>query len=346
MNTTNLLFDEVTAGGFAAYSPKSVDWLWHGYLARGATTLLTSQWKSGKTTLISVLLARLAGNVAGFGGQLAGLDLAKAKAAIVSEERLEHWRRRHEKLHFPDDLVFLCRPFSSRPTRESWEALVDRLARLGGEQGVELVVIDPLAQFLPPASENEATAILDALQPLAQLTAAGQSVLLVHHPRKKESAPGLAARGSGALASAVDILVEMKLPPGSVPQDRRRKLSAWSRFEETPCERIIELSPDGTDYTERQLETADDRREDYVAMVEHLLTCPARQLTRRQLLNEWPKKSPTPHPVMLWRALDIAVTSGRSEQEGTGRKGDPLRYAVPGLDATWRPDLRDLMDLP
>ena len=341
MNTTDLFFQEVTAGGFAGQTTTHVDWLWQGYVARGATTLLTSQWKSGKTTLISVLLARLAG-----GGQLAGLDLAKAKAAVVSEERLEHWRRRHERLSFPEDLVFLCRPFSARPTRESWQALVDKLARLGEERGTELVVIDPLSQFLPPSSENQSSAILDALQPFERLTAAGQAVLLVHHPRKKESAPGLAARGSGALASAVDILVEMKMPPGSVPQDRRRKLSAWSRFEDTPCERIIELSPDGTDYTESQLETADDRREDYVAMVEHLLTSPARQLTRRQLLDAWPKKAPTPHPVMLWRALDGAVKSGKLVQEGTGCKGDPLRYAVPGLEATWRPDLRDLMDLP
>ena len=28
------------------------DWLLHGYLARGNITLLTSQWKAGKTTLL------------------------------------------------------------------------------------------------------------------------------------------------------------------------------------------------------------------------------------------------------------------------------------------------------
>jgi hypothetical protein len=31
--------------------------LWHGYLGPGKVTLLTSQWKSGKTTLFSLLLA-------------------------------------------------------------------------------------------------------------------------------------------------------------------------------------------------------------------------------------------------------------------------------------------------
>jgi hypothetical protein len=45
----------------ALVRPRSpVDWIWQGYLARGATTLLTSQWKSGKTTLVSILLSKLA----------------------------------------------------------------------------------------------------------------------------------------------------------------------------------------------------------------------------------------------------------------------------------------------
>src|SRR5262245_33402532 len=42
-----------------ASASTEVSWLWHGYLARGGVTLLTSQWKAGKTTLLSVLLARL-----------------------------------------------------------------------------------------------------------------------------------------------------------------------------------------------------------------------------------------------------------------------------------------------
>jgi hypothetical protein len=35
------------------------------------------------------------------------------------------------------------------------------------------------------------------------------SVLLVHHPRKGKTLAGQAARGSGALPSFVDILIEM-----------------------------------------------------------------------------------------------------------------------------------------
>src|SRR3954447_10780954 len=42
-------------------------WLWQGYVAPGNVTLLTSQWKAGKTTLLSILLDRMKA-----GGTLAG----------------------------------------------------------------------------------------------------------------------------------------------------------------------------------------------------------------------------------------------------------------------------------
>jgi hypothetical protein len=38
----------------------AMPWLWHGYLAPGKVTLLTSEWKSGKTTLTAHLFARMA----------------------------------------------------------------------------------------------------------------------------------------------------------------------------------------------------------------------------------------------------------------------------------------------
>ena len=60
---------------------KQSSWIWEGYLAPGNVTLLTSQWKSGKTTLISILLSRMRE-----GGELLGHRLAKGKAVVVSEE--------------------------------------------------------------------------------------------------------------------------------------------------------------------------------------------------------------------------------------------------------------------
>lgn len=72
-----------------AAAPPAVAWLWHGFLAPGNVTLLTSRWKAGKTTLVAALLARL-----GQGGTLAGLAVHPGRAAVVSEESPEQWRRR------------------------------------------------------------------------------------------------------------------------------------------------------------------------------------------------------------------------------------------------------------
>jgi hypothetical protein len=171
-------------------------------------------------------------------------------------------------------------------------------------------------------------------------------VLLLHHPRKAESAPGNSSRGSGALCATVDLLVEMKLPAGCSPQERRRRLAAWSRYDETPRERVIELTADGTDYAVSEVDETPSQTHDYVAMAEHLLTCPPRVLTRRQLLESWPKQVALPNPVTLWRALDGAVQHGKLGQDGTGKKCDPLRYFVPGTDVKWRPHPLDILDLP
>src|SRR4029079_12985905 len=55
-----------------------VRWVWHGDLAAGAVTLLTSRWKTGKTTLLSVLLARMRE-----GGELAGSAVSAGRAVVV-----------------------------------------------------------------------------------------------------------------------------------------------------------------------------------------------------------------------------------------------------------------------
>lgn len=86
-----------------ATSPR-LSWLWHGYLAPGKVTALISPPKAGKTTLLSHLLARLAlaqgRQLAGQGGQLAGLAVAPGRAIVVSEESTSDW----EPIGYVDEL--------------------------------------------------------------------------------------------------------------------------------------------------------------------------------------------------------------------------------------------------
>jgi hypothetical protein len=128
-------------------------WIWHGYIGPGKLTLLTSQWKSGKTTLVSVLLARMVN-----GGILAGLPVKAGRAAMISEESAGEWDARCRKLRIGTDrhLNFYCRPFANRPTMVEWRGMIQGLLDLRRRDGLDLVVIDPIAVFLPVPSENVA----------------------------------------------------------------------------------------------------------------------------------------------------------------------------------------------
>src|SRR5207245_3028695 len=107
---------------------KDVPWLWYGYVAGSNVTLLTSQWKSGKTTLLSVLLSKMRE-----GGSLAGLNVRPGKAVVVSEESAMHWYRRSLKAPFGPHVRWLCRPFRGKPRPDDWHRLVDYLDKLRSE---------------------------------------------------------------------------------------------------------------------------------------------------------------------------------------------------------------------
>jgi hypothetical protein len=320
-------------------SADGTSWLWYGYLARGGLTLLTSQWKSGKTTLVSVLLARLE-----TGGEFAGLSLAAGKAVVLSEEGPYHWQSRHRRLHFGDHVGWFCRPFRGKPRSEDWIALLDHVADLHAARGLSLIVIDPLAGFLPGKSENDASAVLDALMPLQRLTTLGLAVLVLHHPRKEETEPGQAARGSGALSGYADILIEMRHCPRASDDDRCRRLHAFSRFPDTPRQRVIELTSDATDYVSHgsflEAEFAG-----HWQILSPIFESAPYKLTRSELLRSWPNdRRPERTVLNVW--LERAVAQGLLRQDGRGRRGHPFRYWLPAREEAWRHDLLARLHMP
>src|SRR5882724_7505717 len=101
----------VTLDRLLAAPPPTANWVWDGYLAAGKVTLLTSLWKAGKTTLLSVLLAKMTA-----GGQLAGRAVRAGRAVVVSEESPDFWAERGRRLGLAPDVPFLCQPFRAKPT--------------------------------------------------------------------------------------------------------------------------------------------------------------------------------------------------------------------------------------
>jgi hypothetical protein len=304
-------------------------WLWNGYLAAGNVTLLVGQWKAGKTTLLSVLLARL-----GPGGPLAGLAVRPGRAVVISEEADDLWADRIERLGIGNQLHLVSRPFRGRPTPDQWHRLIDSLVARHETHPFDLVVIDPLAAFLPGRTENDAGTMLDVLLPLQALTRRGVAVLVLHHPRKAESAPGRLARGTGALSGLADILIELELVGGAADDDRRRRLSGFSRHRSTPRRLVIEMTADGADYVSLGDYAGHDFA-DHWKVVSGVLEDATAKLTRAEILAQWPADYVKPSAVVLWRWLDRAVKDVLVLVEGTGRRKDPFRYWLDGMEEVW-----------
>jgi hypothetical protein len=309
-----------------ADSPSAAaSWLWDGYLGPGKVTLLTSQWKSGKTTLLSVLLSRMSA-----GGELAGRSVQAGRAAVVTEESRADWDPRRRKLDLSKHVRIFYRPFGSKtPTVIQWRGLIAAMLELRRREGLDLVVIDSLVTFLPGGDGNTAGAITDRLMALRDWTDAGMSVALLHHPSKGRSLPGQGARGSGALASFVDILVEMYWYGDPLDEsDRRRRLRAYSRHEETPRHLVVELTADGTDYVAPDV-PADEAWEESSNVLRRVLEDAHERLTMKQILEQWPEDFPKPDRATIYRALKRGVEQGFIRRSGTGRKDDPYRYWLP-----------------
>jgi hypothetical protein len=328
--------DEIWSDQMTAVPDEPIDWIWEGFVAPGNLTLLTSQWKAGKTTLLSILLGlRVAGGVLGERAVRPG------KTVVISEESTYLWKQRALKHQFGSSVCFIPQPFRTIPTHEQWLELIRRVLAIRECHGVDLCVIDPLAPLL--RGENQARSVLETLMPLSDLLTRGMAGLLLHHPGRGERAPGQAARGSGALLGHVDVSIDMRHPGGN-PLTRRRRLYSLSRHAVTTRQLLIELDTEGTSY---QLvdEAPGEQLTDNWHPIQLVLVEAPQKVTRQDILLEWPPDFDRLEATTVRRLLEKAVEQGQVLREGTGRKSDPFRYWLPEREAVWKQDpLWDLLE--
>jgi hypothetical protein len=324
--------------------PAARPWLWDGYLAPGDITLLTAPTKTGKTTLLTGLLRCLAG-----GEPFLGRPVTAGTALVVSEESQEQWDDRLARMPVGSHAQLLARPFLGRPTAEEWNALIDEacLMRLDGR--LDLFIVDAIVNFLPGAWESNSALLVDALNPLHRLTAEGAAVLLMHHPRRKPSEPGLSARGSAALVGYVDIALELGRYGRLRTDARRRKIVALSRNPRTPEQLIYELETNGA-FTPLGDPTAIDFERNW-GQVLAILKARKAAATHRDLLEDWPTDQEKPPASTLYHWLNRAFAEKRIRREGRGTRTNPWRYRLENEDdAYWDrgefPPLRGLTGIP
>jgi hypothetical protein len=106
--------------------------------------------------------------------------------------------------------------------------------------------------------------------------------------------------------------------------NRQRELTAYSRFDDTPAELVIELAEDSSGY--RSLGApADADRQSRLQTIRDLLPGEGPGKTVEEVLAAWPEER-KPGKRTAEQDLKQGAEAGRWSMAGAGRKGDPFRF--------------------
>jgi AAA domain len=294
-------------------------WLWQGSIARGSITLLTGQWKTGKTTLMTGFLQRL-GDCQPFLGR----RCESAKVLVASQESHDRWRERLRAMPVGPHAELLAQPFRGRPTPESWNRLIEYAGSMRESGDLDLFVVDSLSSVMARRSENDPVALLELLQPLQRLTSAGVAVLFLHRLNTRPANDESAARGGDALLGIVDIVLELRRV-GRQPSDRRRRLIARSHHFDAPRDLYYQWDP-ATGKFRTVTDPHEVRFRDNWRHVQAILCKRTTPATHRELLMDWPGERKKPSVVLLYRCLNRAADEQLVERTVSGTRDRPYRY--------------------
>jgi hypothetical protein len=289
-------------------------WIWDGVVAKDAITLLSAPEKTGKTTLLSLLLDRRRE-----GGQLLGRTVCPGRTILCSEENNRLWALRQPPLDFGPHLEY-HRPLGGSPTPGRWRRFIDHLLGLA-EDSFDLLVIDTAMSFLP-AAQNNPRGLRKALNELRVVGDRPAGVLLLH----QTCAPRSRTRARGPLTAFADILLDMQMPPGD-RFTRRRHFSGVGRYPGTLQHVAAELNPEGTDYLVLADEAPVAALAPALETLRQVLSQSATPLTRQEILARWPEGEP-PRPDSLWRSLTRGCEQGILVRTGAGTKVEAFRYGL------------------
>lgn len=289
-----------------------IEWVWVDYVARSLITMISAYAKTGKTTLLRILIRQLLKSKTSSSEQFLGRKISlNGKILVLSEEPpiLFKSKAKDYNLLHPELLILF------RSSIEDWRECLSQIVKAIEEEKVELIVVDTLAEFWDAGDENDAKKVLESLKVLKKIAHNHEiAVLILHHTRKGGGEDGEAHRGSSAIMGAVDIPAVLRRDKSN-PQ--KRILVTLSRVGSVP-DQVIELV--GNEYVSYGSVIA-HKRENVERRVMDVLPAPkGKPISRKEIMS---KLDPKPSETLL---KEILADHIEIEKIGTGRKGSPLRY--------------------
>ncbi|MGQ9553596.1 MAG: AAA family ATPase, partial [Anaerolineae bacterium] len=304
-----------TARELAQETPPEVDWLARPWVATGAITEVDGMVKlAGKTTWVMHLVRAVLD-----GKPFLAEPTRKTAVVYLSEQTGPSLRQALARagLLDRDDLVLLR---WHDTIAVPWPEVVSAAVAEASRRGAALLVVDVLSQFagLSGDAENNAGAAQEALAPLQQAAGRGLAVVIVRHERKGGGEVGEAARGSSAFGGGVDIIISIRRHQGET-RPAIRVLHTLSRFDETPNELVIELTPAG--YVVVGSEAAFAVAEAKEAILDVIPASEMAAVTLDELADKTAVKRTS-----LQQAVHEMLRAGELKRLGQGKRGDPYRF--------------------
>jgi hypothetical protein len=290
--------------------PQEPAWIWDGYLAPGALTLLAGRPKVGKTMFGFGLFASLVA-----GEPFCERETRRSGVLLLSEEREGTLAEKARDWSLNGHVHLLMR---HQANEHEWRAVVAEASDYCELQNLGVLIVDTWDKWtgLKGDAENNAGAVLEALNPLILAAGRGLAVLIMAHQRKSVGEFGEAVRGSNALVGGVDVVTELERPRASaLAGEGVRVLRAVSRYAATPEELVVALTEQGYESRGDSLAVqAESERGQVLAALETL-----GEATYEQLREE--TGLPRSTVQLRLEQLGESVLS-----RGKGVRGDPRKF--------------------
>jgi hypothetical protein len=304
-----------TALQIATETTEKVEWVSKPYVALGAITEVDGKVKlAGKSTWTTHLCRAVLDGL-----PFMGEPTIKSPVVYLTEQPPSSWRLALERAGVLGREDFHCLYF--RDIRGiTWQVVADEAVAHCHRTGAKLLVVDTLGQFAGIAgdSENNSGDALQAMLPLQEAAGNGIAVMILRHDRKSGGLVGESGRGSSAYSGAVDIVLSIRRPEGNTKKTLRT-IHAIGRFDETPEELVIDLTPAGYVSLGSVANVAEAEAEQVI-----LSTAPGtpeEAVTLEELVKNSEVKRSTAQ-----RVVKSLCARGALLTLGAGKRGNPFSY--------------------